>query len=123
MLLRLAVSRRSFLMRTTGGVMLVELLGAIGSFELMTLARNAEHANSHHQEREKFHCAASITSRRRNATPKGIEVHPADGPPSLAARLRFHGMRLPVSVPLMTEVPDLQQATTAKDANDLRSRA
>ena len=83
MLLRLAVSGWLFLMRSTGGVLvmrpsptvrLVELLGAIGPFEFMTLARNAEHANSHHPEREKFHCAASITSRRRNATPKGIET-------------------------------------------------
>ncbi len=56
MLLRLAVSRRSFLMRSASGmvvvrpcptVRLVQLLGAIGPFEFMALAGNAEHANSH----------------------------------------------------------------------------
>lgn len=47
MLLRLAVSGRLFLMRSASGMVFVELLGAIGPFEFMALAGNAEHANSH----------------------------------------------------------------------------
>ena len=104
------------IMRPCPTVRLVQLLGAIGSFEFMTLARNAEHANSHHQEREKFHCAASITSRHRNATPKGIEIQLADGPLAPAARLPSHGVRLPVSVPVTAMLPALQKATTAAEA-------
>ena len=94
MLLRFAVIGRLFLMRRTSGVLvmracptvrLVQLLSAIGPFKFMALAGNAEHANSHYQEREKFHRAASITSRHRNATPKEIEIHPEDLPSTLAA--------------------------------------
>ncbi len=92
MLLRLAVSGRLFLMRSSCGVFvmrpcptvrLVQLLGAIGPFEFMALAGNTEHANSNNKDGEKFHRAASITSRHRNATPKGIEIHLEDLPSTL----------------------------------------
>lgn len=59
-----------------GSVMLLmELLGAIGAFEFMALARNGKHGNGHKKDGERFHRAASIATRRRNATPKEVEIH------------------------------------------------
>lgn len=42
-----------------GTVRFVELFGAIRPFEFMPLAGNGNQGNSHEQEREKFHRAAS----------------------------------------------------------------
>jgi hypothetical protein len=42
-----------------GSVGLVELFGAVRAFEFMPLAGNGNQGNSHEQEREKFHRAAS----------------------------------------------------------------
>lgn len=41
------------------GVVLVKLLGAIRTFEFVTLAGNAYKRHRHHQKGEKFHRAAS----------------------------------------------------------------
>lgn len=60
--------------RFMGGMMLMELLGAIGPLEFMALAGNPEQGNSHKKDREKFHRAASIATRGRNATPKEQEI-------------------------------------------------
>jgi hypothetical protein len=55
-----------------GTVFFVKLLGAIRAFEFMALAGNRENRDSHKEDGEKFHRAASIATRRRNATPKAI---------------------------------------------------
>jgi hypothetical protein len=51
-------------------VVFMKLFGAIGPLEFMALAGNPEQGNSHSKDREKFHRAASIATRRRNATLK-----------------------------------------------------
>ncbi len=58
------------MLRSVGCVVLVKLLGAIRTFEFMAFARNSENGGSHKEDGEKFHRAASIATRRRNATPK-----------------------------------------------------
>ena len=83
MRLLLAMSRRSlsgFVMFASGfvvpaAVTFVKLLGAIGTFELMAFAGNANQGNGHKKDGEKFHRAASIATRHRKATPKEIEIH------------------------------------------------
>jgi hypothetical protein len=42
-----------------GSVGLIELFGAVRAVEFMPLAGNGNQGNSHEQEREKFHRAAS----------------------------------------------------------------
>lgn len=43
---------RGGFMRTAGRVMLVKLLGAIGAFEFMALARNGKPGNGHKKDGE-----------------------------------------------------------------------
>lgn len=38
-----------------GGVMLVELFGAVRTFELVAFAGHAQHRNGHDKQGEKFH--------------------------------------------------------------------
>ena len=59
-------------LRSVGGVVFVKLLGAIRTFEFMAFAGDSENGDGHKEDGEKFHRAASIATRRRNATPKAI---------------------------------------------------
>ncbi len=61
---------RLAMFRSMGSVVLVKLLGAIGTFEFMAFARDSENGGGHKEDGKKFHRAASIATRRRNATPK-----------------------------------------------------
>ncbi len=45
-------------MRTSGGVIFIELLGALRALEFMALAGNGKQRNGHKQDGEKFHHAA-----------------------------------------------------------------
>ena len=56
--------------RSMGTVVFVKLLGAIRTFEFMAFARDRENGDGHKEDGEKFHRAASIATRRRNATLK-----------------------------------------------------
>ncbi len=78
------VFRRCLRMFATGRVMFVKLLGAIRPVEIVALARNSKQGNGHKQEGEKFHRAASIATRRRNATPKEQEIHEDRSHPATA---------------------------------------
>ncbi len=57
-----------------GAMMFMKLLGAIRAFEFMAFAGDGENGNGHKEDGEKFHRAASIATRRRNATPKAIFI-------------------------------------------------
>lgn len=80
--------------RSMGTVFFMELLGAIRTFEFMAFAGNRENRNGHKKDREKFHRAASIATRRRNATPKAIfqctgpTSHPATASAALSCAPR-----------------------------------
>jgi hypothetical protein len=45
-------------MRTSGGVIFIELLGALRALEFMALAGKGKQRNGHKQDGEKFHHAA-----------------------------------------------------------------
>ena len=55
-ILRISVVPRTV---SATGMMLVKLLGAIRTFELVTFARNSAERDGHDQQGEKFHRAAS----------------------------------------------------------------
>jgi hypothetical protein len=53
----LVVTARGIAVGSMGVVLFVELLGAMGALELMTLAGNTSHRNNQNQQGEKFHRA------------------------------------------------------------------
>ena len=55
---------------SVGTVVFMELLGAIRTFEFMAFAGDSANGDGNKEDGEKFHRAASIATRRRNATPK-----------------------------------------------------
>lgn len=69
----------TFFLMGGGAVMILKVLGAIGTVEIVTFAGNGKNGSSHKKQGKRFHRAASIATHHRKATLKNFRNPPISG--------------------------------------------